>query len=1198
MKNRSLACKVLLLFCISNFVVKNAFSQLELSSANTTGNHTAPISIVLKPGFSTASGQSFHAYITAGCTPLAAAPSNNQNYIVTYTPRVAGVINPADPANSSCDVMASVQYFDGLGRPLQNVQVKGSPSLKDIIEPIAYDAFGRENIKYLPYTTSQGTSGTYRPDALNPMPGNPVSAQQAFYNRNGENYTPIKMPFSELLFEASPLNRLLEKGSPGDAWQLTGKSGAVDPGHTVKTEYSTNDADASSGNGRFVKLYDVVYDSNGKPSLSDRGLYQPNQLYVTIAKDENWKASDGKIGTVEQYTDKQGQIILKRTFNTGGEVLSTYYVYDDFGNLTFILSPKAQPDNGGITPTQLDLLCFQYRFDGRNRVVEKKLPGVGRQYLVYNKLDNIVATQDSMQRVNNLWSVFKYDAFERPVISGNWNNNNSPVSRMSLQSQVDGSSVLWEQRDNNNSGNYYYTSQSFPISGITRYLSVNYYDAYNIPNLPTAYNATSLYTSNTTTLVTASLTNVVNTNDMLWSVQYYDDNARIVKTYLQHYLNGAINEANYDEITNTYSFTNEVLTTNRIHHALANPTLNVANTFEYDHVGRKINSWEAINGGTPVLLSKIEFNEVGQLYKKHLYSKNNGSSFLQDVLFKYNERGWLNKDSSGLFVMQLKYNDSTNPQFNGNIANQFWGTGSSLNKSYTYSYDKLSRLTDGVSNEGFNEYGITYDLAGNILTLKRDNPASTVINLGYNYNGNQLSTITGISANNYLYDGNGNVKYDPHTNINISYNQLNLPQNITGSKSINYFYDASGNKLRTVSANSTFGSTDYINGLQYKDGIIQTISTQDGLARRKSDGTFSYEFYLQDHLGNTRLSFDDSSGVARVVQRDDYYPFGMEINRKLFGSKNQNLFNGKELMDEIGLVDFGARLYDPYIGRWNMIDQMAEKYASLSPYNFAANNPIKRMDPDGRDVIFTITRDKDGNITDVKISSTVYISGDGASDKRANELTKYSASQLKAKTVNGVNVSFDVQYKYDNSKKESDLGAGENMMVFHSGKDFKDGNRSHVDPNKTDELRTGRVGHVYSSGANNRTVFHETLHEMGLSDRYDETRVTTFDEKKGYGTAVVGVNHPGFPNDIMSSGMNFDKHYYNYFFNAAKSAYEGYVLSPFVTQTNTNYISGAQVSNIPYSQYVDKIRSGILTPYEGKPTHTLGPDNYKPGALK
>ncbi|MET3981624.1 RHS repeat-associated protein [Mucilaginibacter sp. UYP25] len=939
------------LFAIAGFHF-HAYCQLVLSSPNTSGAYTAPTSITLSPGFSTAPGQTFSATITAGCTPLATALSNNQNYIVTYTPRVAGITNPADPNNTSCQVMATVQYFDGLGRPIQAVQVKGSPTLRDIVQPTAYDQFGREAVKYNPYVIlpTASSDGSFK--------GNAIANQNSFYanpgnistwNAPGVVKTPF--PFAETGFEPSPLNRIVEQGAMGENWQLAAKPGANSPGHTNKINYASNDASSlTNGTGYWAKQYSVALDLNGKPSLLDRGAYGINQLYVTVSKDENWVLSDGKAGTTEEYRDKQGRTILKRIYNTGGEALSTYFVFDDLNNTSYVLAPNSLPDNGGLTQTVLDKLCYQYRFDGRQRIVEKKLPGKGVEYLVYNKIDQVVATQDSIQRLNNTWAFTKYDALSCPVITGLWNNGGTRINRLTLQAQVDGQGVQWERRDNSNSGNDYYTSSSFPTSNIIKYHTVDYYDDYVIPNLPATYDKHAAYSQMTRSLLTASLTNVLNSNDMLWTVQYYDDNGRLTKTIEQHYLGGSLNVANYDETNTNYNFTNNIVATHRNHYSAMNPVLAIADSLVYDHVGRKIQQWQQINNNAQVLMVKNDFNEIGQLKIKHLHSVNSGTSFLQNIAYQYNERGWMTKDSSGLFVMQLKYNDGTAPQFNGNIANQYWGTGSNLNKGYSYSYDKVNRLLTGISSEGFTEQNIGYDKVGNIQSLTRLDPrTSTTSNLVYGYDGNQLSTLTGTPVTGtYQYDGNGNAKFDALNNVNIAYNTLNLPQTISGSKSITYTYDAAGNKLRRVSINATIGTDDYIKGIQYHNGAVNYILTAEGKARRnQTSGAYSYEYSLEDHLGNSRVDFDDSSHVARVIQKDDYFPFGLNYNRYTFGSKNTYLYNKKELQEELGQYDFGSRFYDPKIARFLVQDRYLEKYYSNSSYSYGANNPIFFIDMNG-----------------------------------------------------------------------------------------------------------------------------------------------------------------------------------------------------------------------------------------------------------
>lgn len=104
---------------------------------------------------------------------------------------------------------------------------------------------------------------------------------------------------------------------------------------------------------------------------------------------------------------------------------------------------------------------------------------------------------------------------------------------------------------------------------------------------------------------------------------------------------------------------------------------------------------------------------------------------------------------------------------------------------------------------------------------------------------------------------------------------------------------------------------------------------------------------MSDHLGNGRLYFDVNSNGAREIQGTDYYPFGLSIQRSLFGNESKYQYNGKEKLEEEKLYDYGARFYDPIIGRRNVVDPLAEEMRRHSPYNYAFNNPLRFTDPDG-----------------------------------------------------------------------------------------------------------------------------------------------------------------------------------------------------------------------------------------------------------
>ncbi|WP_276090959.1 RHS repeat-associated core domain-containing protein [Pedobacter sp. JY14-1] len=464
--------------------------------------------------------------------------------------------------------------------------------------------------------------------------------------------------------------------------------------------------------------------------------------------------------------------------------------------------------------------------------------------------------------------------------------------------------------------------------------------------------------------------NVLDTANMLWVVNYYDRDGKVSHAFKQHYKGSTVVAGNYDEISTTYDFTGAVPTATRSHKVGGTEQLKTLDEYTYDHRGRKVDSWQTIGSGTRTLLSRLEYDDLGHVYKKNLHSTNSGSSFLQTISYVYTNRDWLKSSTAPLFTQKLTYEP------NGNILRYNYIGQYSGDKYFNYTYDALNRLTKTSYNFGpiddsgavsrvaggsakssgvmslslpystLNEE-LVYDKMGNILSLKRGVSTNTPTSYTYANGGmsNLLSSTSGAITGSYTYDGNGNALTDTKRGVTISYNRLNLPQSVTRSSgNAAYTYDATGTKLKSVQGTVT---REYISGIQYTGGNLDFFATEEGRAL-KNGSTYSYEYNLKDHLGNARVSFDNNGGTARVIQENEYYAFGLDTITYISGTKNNYLYNGKEEQDVLSnMYDYGARFYDPVIARWQSVDPLAEKMRRHSTYNYAFDNPIKFIDPDG-----------------------------------------------------------------------------------------------------------------------------------------------------------------------------------------------------------------------------------------------------------
>ena len=951
---------------------------------------------------------------------------SNENYRYTTIPKIKTTDVASLTTNQKKE---AITYYDGLGRPKQNIAIRTGKNQQDIVTHIAYDGFGRQTKEYLPYASTE-KNGYIKNNAL--------VATNTYYTTHyasGIDATNPN-PFSEKIFDNSPLNRVMEQAAPGKDW-------AKGNGHTIKFDYQTNitnevlnfGVEFTGGNTDAPKL--KIADS----------YYNAGELYKTITKDENWKTWEKKDRTTEEFKNKQGQVVLKRTYNNQ-QAHDTYYVYDDFGNLTYVLPPLASEktiiyktgmqsypaskfvtggnatgtvkfgiektgpgqyryvadfdlhnlansnfksgeimelpffspsmrdfwmgsvsvsdysnrfwaykyvsfyvSNGKLmcyayeynrnniplafsnfdsrrttnlpqnlqgfseVATQekvtelLDKLCYQYKYDHRNRLIEKKIPGKEWESIVYNLLDQPVLTQDENLKIQGKWLFTKYDAFGRVCFTG---IHNLPNSRALTQEYAS------NKRENNYSQylnrtsasqnlagtTIYYTNKAIP-HGVHKIHTINYYDTY--VDLPSGFTPPTKVldqdvTTDTKGLPTVSKVRVLETAAWITNLTYYDDKARPIYIYSKNdYLN------TIDIVEHKLDFIGKVLETRTTHKKTGKDAIITKDIFKYDHADRLISQTQQINSQEEELIVKNNYDELGQLVKKDV--GNTAASPLQEVDYTYNIRGWLKKINdqkaglgTDLFATELLYNDlgsnlRNNRLYNGNISQAIWKTANdNAGRYYNYHYDDLNRIRSAYyyswrQYSRFNLGSISYDKNGNLQRLYRrgaivENPDinntrdyGTMDYLTYSYDGNQLLNVkdTGNknygfkdgtnTDNDYTYDANGNMKTDANKGINkIEYNHLNLPKKIefSGQQSeINYRYDATGNKLekRVSGSGISETTTQYAGNYIYKNNDLQFFNTSEGYASPKSDGNFEYIYQYKDHLGNVRLSYTENHDI-------------------------------------------------------------------------------------------------------------------------------------------------------------------------------------------------------------------------------------------------------------------------------------------------------------------------------------------------
>ena len=277
-----------------------------------------------------------------------------------------------------------------------------------------------------------------------------------------------------------------------------------------------------------------------------------------------------------------------------------------------------------------------------------------------------------------------------------------------------------------------------------------------------------------------------------------------------------------------------------------------------------------------------------------------------------------------------------------------------------YTLDGEGNVTDiaDLVLETMDEF--SYDAQNRLHTAAVFVDEQTAINETYNLDvmGNRISVVDGSGTKNYTtvdrnlltQAGNTQYSYDSVGNTitksggyTYQYDEENRLRKVllNGVTVASYWYDANGNRVRSVEDGQTVYYT--YNGLNViQEDNVTTGNRTDyifaGAIRvaKKTGGVVRY--YHADHLGSARVLTDE---IGTKVAEYTYKPFGTTLS----GAEPDYSYTGKHRDLGTGLYYFGARYYDPEIGRFTTADPARD---GMNWYEYCGSNPLCRLDPNGR----------------------------------------------------------------------------------------------------------------------------------------------------------------------------------------------------------------------------------------------------------
>lgn len=829
--------------------------------------------------------------------------------MTTYSPKkpITSEDEVTSPGRTRGEMNKLMEFFDGLGRVVQNVKWQSAPKVSgvpyDIVEPFSYDGFDRSIQKFAAYRSSD-TTGNLKFDAF--------AAQAAFWSveQPGEHVF-----YQQTDFESSPIGRPTVQYKRGNSWAGSGRG--------VRKSYLFNTA---------LDSVRQLYVDDGSGGLSTGAYYPAGRLYkeVTIDEDSNRTIA---------FSNINGDLLLvgKQIVKGGSWPQSyalTYYVYNDIGQLRWVIQPEGvkslQQSNWPVNYTtwmSTDVAkkqCFKYVYGQRGNVVLKSTPGGGNVEMVYDLNANLRMYRDSVLKAAGKWKLFSYDALNR-------------VSSIKIYTMAYERVALATAFDSDAG----FSPESWGSWSST--LREYQYDAYTFNNseefqLPIDFDSTQasgFFASSDTQapfarptrqarLVRGKLTYCVDylaDGEAYSKVYYYDEDYRNIQTATYSDSRGS------EYLTTQFDFQGTKIaarsTVVNQQSAPGNTTVLLRNY--YDHASRLIKATHKVGDGPEVTIDSSVYDGTGRLSFKMIGQKKESSGYgnspIESLQMDYSINGWLTginrafatgQNASNYFGEAISYDYGFSSQnYNGNVSGVSWRSISdTAQRALGFAYgannallksDFTQKASGNWSQGDLNfstlmgngsDYTSAYDLNGNIKASKNygfAGSSSRVIDqLSYAYqSGSNLLANVGDSAvsttnyklqdfrdgantvDDYAYDGNGNMTADLNKGItSIEYNSSYMPVkiNLKGIGQVSYSYDAENKKLSkrvvdSTAANkvtTTFYYTDMVYEKIGSDSIrLQYVNHINGRVRLENSG-FTYDYFVKDRLGNIRVVLNES----------------------------------------------------------------------------------------------------------------------------------------------------------------------------------------------------------------------------------------------------------------------------------------------------------------------------------------------------